>query len=124
MIRELLVSVASGVGAKVRHEWANRSSGISGHVWNMRRVAWRLYFWSEQTCSDNFGKLAHPAIMASAEMCEKRAEGARTRAEQSVYPSEQEAWLRVASEWTELARTCDHPIKSVMGAVWRISPRR
>ena len=71
MIRERLVSLASGVGAKVRHEWANRSSGISGHVWNMRRVAWRLYFWSEQTCSDNFGKLAHPAIMPQLKCAKK-----------------------------------------------------
>ena len=45
---------------------------------------------------------------------------AHTRAEQSVYPSEQEAWLRVASEWSKLAQTCDHPINGVMGALKRI----
>ena len=82
---------------------------------------WRLYFWSEQSCSDNFGKLAHPAIMGSTEICEKRAEEAHTRAEQSVYPGEREAWLSVASEWMKLART--HPINGVMGALRRIRPR-
>jgi hypothetical protein len=41
--------------------------------------------------------------MSSTEICEKRAEEARTRAEQSVYPGEREAWLWVASEWRKLA---------------------
>jgi hypothetical protein len=59
--------------------------------------------------------------MGSTEICEKRAEEARTRAEQSVYPGEQEAWLSVASEWKKLART--HPINGVMGALRRIRPR-
>jgi hypothetical protein len=77
-------------------------------------------FWSEQSCSDNFGKLAHPTKMGSSEICKKRAEEAHTRAEQSVCPSEQEAWLRVASEWSKLAQACDHPINGVMGAVRRI----
>jgi hypothetical protein len=76
--------------------------------------------WSEQSCSDNFGKLAHPTKMGSTEICKKRAEEARTRAEQSVCPSEQEAWLRVASEWSKLAQTCDHPINGVMGALRRL----
>ena len=76
-----------------------------------------LLFWSEQSCSDNFGKLAHPAIMGSTEICEKRAEEAHTRAEQSVYPSEREAWLNVASEWSKLAQTCGRPINGVMGTL-------
>jgi hypothetical protein len=62
--------------------------------------------------------LAHPTKMS--EICKKRAEEAHTRAEQSVYPSEQEAWLRVASEWSKLAQTCDHPINGVMGALRRL----
>jgi hypothetical protein len=85
------------------------------------------FFWSEQSCSDNFGKLAHPAKMGSTEICKKRADEAHTRAEQSVHPGEQEAWLRVASEWSKLAQTRGHPIKGVMGALTRIysgrSPR-
>jgi hypothetical protein len=76
--------------------------------------------WSEQSCSDNFGKLAHPTKMGSTEICKKRAGEAHTRAEQSVYPGEQEAWLRVASEWSKLAQTCDHPINGVMGALRRL----
>jgi hypothetical protein len=78
------------------------------------------FFWSEQSCLDNFEKLAHLPKMGSTEICKKRAEEAHTRAEQSVYPSEQKAWLEVASEWSELAQTCDHPIKGVMGALTRI----
>ena len=78
------------------------------------------FSWSEQSCSYNFGKLAHPDQMGSTEICKKRAEEAHTRAEQSVYPSEQEAWLRVASEWSKLAQTCDHPINGGMGALRRL----
>jgi hypothetical protein len=78
------------------------------------------FFRSEQSCSDNFGQLAHPANMGSTEICKKRAEEAHTRAEQSVHPGEQEAWLRAASEWSKLAQTCDHPITGVMGALTRI----
>ena len=70
-----------------------------------------------QTISESWRTLNK---MGSTEVCKKRAEEAHTRAEQSVYPSEQEAWLRVASEWTKLAQTCDHPINGVMGALKRI----
>jgi hypothetical protein len=69
---------------------------------------------------DDFEKLAQPTKMGSTEICRKRAEEAHTRAEQSVYPTEQEAWLRVASEWSKLAQTCDHSINGVMGALTRI----
>jgi hypothetical protein len=41
--------------------------------------------------------------MTSTEICERKAEEARSRAEQSVYPDEREAWLTVASEWTKIA---------------------
>jgi hypothetical protein len=58
--------------------------------------------------------------MGSSEICKKRAEEAHTRAEQSVYPSEQKAWFEVASEWSNLAQTCDRPINGVMGALRRI----
>ena len=88
----------------------------------MRRVALAALFLSEQSCSDSFGMWAYLNQMGSTEMCEKRAEEARTRAELSVFPDEREAWLSVASEWTKLART--HPINGVMGALRRISPRR
>ena len=70
-----------------------------------------------QTISESWRTLTK---MGSTEVCKKRAEEAHTRAEQSVYPSEQEAWLRVASEWSKLAQTCDHPINGVMGALKRI----
>jgi len=70
-----------------------------------------------QTIPDNWRILTK---MGSTEICKGRAEEAHTRAEQSIYPGEQEAWLRVASEWSRLARTCDHPINGVMGALKRL----
>jgi hypothetical protein len=94
--------------------------GMANSTESLALFCWQFFFWSEQSCSDNFGKLVHPTKMGSTEICKKRAEEAHTRAEQSVYPSEQEAWLRVASEWSKLAQTCDHPINGVMGALRRL----
>ena len=54
--------------------------------------------------------------MTSTEICEKRAEEARTRAERSVSPDEREVWLTAASEWTKLAH---QPINGLMGAFTR-----
>jgi hypothetical protein len=54
--------------------------------------------------------------MTSTEVCQRRSEEARVRADQSVYPDEQEAWLTVASEWMKLAH---QPIHGLMEAFRR-----
>ena len=63
-------------------------------------------FWSEQSCSDNFGKLAHPTKMGSTEICKKRAEEAHTRAEQSVYSPRAREGFPVAAPvtWAQVER--------------------
>src|SRR4051794_24049172 len=132
-MRKLRLLGLSGMSARLRSTRARKT--------NARSVAARLHHWGHdelptgsaalfcwrrillgvsnlaQTISESWRTLTK---MGSTEICKKRAEEAHTRAEQSVYPSEQEAWLRVASEWSKLAQTCDHPINGVMGPLRRL----
>lgn len=44
-----------------------------------------------------------PNLGRPAARCRKRAQVCRSRASKSFYLEDEEAWLRFASEWTELA---------------------
>ena len=59
-----------------------------------------------------FARTCGMVPMTSTEICERKAEEARTRADQSVLPGEREIWLTVASEWTKLAY---QPINGLIG---------
>jgi hypothetical protein len=55
--------------------------------------------------------------MTPAAEYENQAEAARTKAKQSIYESEREAWLRLDAEWMKLAHSRDQPINGIMGAL-------
>jgi hypothetical protein len=105
---EIIAALAEGLGIRA----TARITGVN------RETVGTLALRVGRGCFELHDRMMVGIRVNRQDICERKAEEARTRAERSVYPDEREAWHTVASEWTKTAR---QPISCLMG---KRTPRR